>query len=440
MRQVIPVSTQDVIEGQIALNRFPELPERLLLRTALVHRPQDFPVFELVWQAVMEENTAPQPAPETPAILSSEPERGPGHGGLGTGRGTGGVSLTGGGTQSSVKQPTSQDVTHALTQFDFSQFDSVNLEDTLKQLLGQIDLYAWLNTRELAYNRGDITVDAWEEAKRKAGQIENLLRKEFLIRSLKESNNWEGLKRQYWKSKPLFSLTVDERQMVQTAIKQWGHKLAIHPGFRRRPARRGILDFQACIRQACQNDGLAFRLHYRQKTPQVPDLIVLCDISNSVAPFAEFLLFLVARLRQHFRKVNLYFFIDTLWDVTGKIWDEDLEDLAEEIESWTRKSSSGYSDYGMVFREFAENNLQEVSAKSTVLILGDARNNYRPPQAEYLAQIREHVRNVLWLNPLREEEWHERDNALHIYQNYCSQVYRCRTVEDLFLIARRLIR
>lgn len=438
LREVIPVSSEDIIEAQIALEWFPNLPEILLLRTTLVHRPQDIPLFELVWQTIMWEleNNTLQPTAGHTVPLTPEQAHSPGSGGIGIGQGTGGISLAYG----NVKQPTPADIKKALAHFDFSQPIDSDIEETLKQLLGDINLYAWLNTQELAYKRNEISVDVWENAKSIAKETESLLRKEFLIKRIKQKNNWEELKKQYWKHKPLFSLNQDERKMVQTAIKQWGHKLAIHPGRRWKTSRHGILDFSSSIRHAWQNDGLIFCLKYHHKIPKVPELTVLCDISNSVAPYAEFLLFLVARLHQHFRKVSLFFFIDTLWDVTGHIWDEELQDLSEEIESWTRRVSSGYSDYGKVFREFAENNLTQISSKATVLIFGDAKNNYRTPQAEYLATIQERVHSVIWLNPLKKEEWLERDNALSHYQEFCSQIFRCRTVEDLYRIARHLMK
>jgi len=153
-------------------------------------------------------------------------------------------------------------------------------------------------------------------------------------------------------------------------------------------------------------------------------------VSNSVAPYAEFLLFLVSRLRRRFRRVRLFFFVDVVWEVPPKFWDLDMDDWQEEITSTGNKAGSGFSDYGKVFKELTSF-LPEIPASATVLILGDGKNNFRPAQPEYLAQIRNQVRKVIWLNPLPETEWDDRDNVLPFYRHLCTKVYRCRTADDL---------
>jgi len=127
----------------------------------------------------------------------------------------------------------------------------------------------------------------------------------------------------------------------------------------------------------------------------------------------------------------VFFFIDSVWDVSEFVWDDDLGAVKQEIKSWGIKASSGFSDYGAVFRELAESSLTEVSSRATLVILGDGKNNYRAAQSEYLAQISERVRHIVWLNPLDVQEWNELDNMMKEYQRYCSKVYRCRSASDL---------
>ncbi|CAA7601897.1 VWA domain containing CoxE-like protein [Acididesulfobacillus acetoxydans] len=429
LRYVVPVSTQDLGEALKALRRFPHLPEKQVLRATLIHRPQEMNAFELVWQAVF--NRAPL-AEERKGNPGSAPAQASGPGELGQGRGSGGVSLQAG-------RPSFAKVRALLAGWDRT-VPEVALEETVRQLLGEAGAHTWLNAQELAFSRGQTTADDFEEARNHLESLAEALRRELKIRNIELDNSWESLHRESWQHKPLLGLTAEERSLVQTAIRQWGRRLAVRPGWRFSPTRRGALDLRATVREASRNDGRAFHLHYRRRLPRIPELVVLCDVSNSVAPYAEFLLFLVARLRANFRRVRLFFFIDTLWDVPAEIWDDDLQDLSPAIQSWSGKASSGFSDYGRVFRQLAENVLPEISALSTLLILGDGRNNFRPAQAEYLAEIEQNVRSILWLNPLNPEEWLARDNALPSYRPYCRAVYRCRTVQDLHLIAGALLR
>ena len=155
-----------------------------------------------------------------------------------------------------------------------------------------------------------------------------------------------------------------------------------------------------------------------------------------MASFVEFLIYLVTCLRARFRKIRVFFFIDSVWNVTDFIWDDDLNGVKQEIRSWGHKVSSGFSDYGAVFKELAEHKLSEVSSQAIVIILGDGKNNYRPAQTEYIAQISGKVRKVIWLNPLEEQAWSEPDNVMKDYQKYCSKVYRCRSARDLHRIVK----
>ncbi|KLU58971.1 VWA domain containing CoxE-like protein [Peptococcaceae bacterium CEB3] len=433
LRYVVPVSTQDLGEALTALRRFPQLPEKQVLRATLIHRSQESNAFELVWQAVFNQASPEEEKEEgQKGDPGSSSAQAPGPGGLGQGRGSGGVSLSAG-------RPSLAKVRALLAGWSRT-VPEVALEETVKQLLGEAGAHTWLNAQELAFSRGQTTADDFEEARNHLESLAEALRRELKIRNIELDNSWESLRRESWQHKPLLGLTAEERTLVQTAIRQWGRRLAVRPGWRFSPARRGTLDLLATVREASRNDGRAFHLHYHRRLPRIPELVVLCDVSNSVAPYAEFLLFLVARLRANFRRVRLFFFIDTLWDVPAEIWDNDLQDLSPAIETWSSKASSGFSDYGQVFRQVAENVLPEISALSTLLILGDGKNNFRPAQAEYLAEIEQNVRGILWLNPLNPPEWLERDNALSSYRPYCKGVYRCRTVQDLHLIARALLR
>ncbi|MDI6813015.1 MAG: VWA domain-containing protein, partial [Desulfitobacteriaceae bacterium] len=301
-------------------------------------------------------------------------------------------------------------------------------------------LYAWLNSQALSYQRGEISSDAWDTAQEEFLALQFALSQVIQAWQIKRENSWDHLVKQHWRYRPLLNLSPAEKRLVQAAIRQWGRTLAVHPGSRFRPSSRGTLDISASLRQAARRDGFIFQPARKTRIPKVPELVVLCDVSNSVAPYVEFLLYLVLKLRSHFRCIRLFLFIDTLFEIQNLPFDPDLSEVDKMIETWAHKGSSGFSDYGRVFREFADTVLPGVSARSTLLILGDGKNNYRPPQTEYLAAIQEKVRRVIWLNPLETDEWWERDNVLTLYREHCTQVFRCRTLDDLQIITRKLLR
>lgn len=98
----------------------------------------------------------------------------------------------------------------------------------------------------------------------------------------------------------------------------------------------------------------------------------------------------------------------------------------------------GFSDYGAVFKELAETYLKDVSARASVLLLGDGKNNYRSPEKEYIAQISARVRQIIWLNPLNIEEWNDPDNIMKVYQPFYSRAFCCGTANDLQRIVKEV--
>ncbi len=429
----LPISPQDFAEALTCLERFPELSAEIILKTSLIHRPHDRLIFQTIWQILFSADFSETVGSSLPLMLENGQSTF-GSGGQEIGQGSGGISRKSNNLPALLPLPAFETATKGLPDVP----SDLVFEEMVKKMLSEINYYGWINAVDLALQRGELTEEQWQAFQDEGSALQDLVRQELVKGQMLTENNWQPLQRLYWKHKPLQSLTDAEKTLVQAALRQWARKLAVHPGLRWRKSSRGVLDLRQTVQGAFHGDGKVFRLRYHRRVPRVPELVVLCDVSNSVAPYAEFLLFLVGRLRTRFRKVRLFFFIDTLWDVSGQIWDEDLGELQEEIESWGRKASSGFSDYGQVFQDFTRDVLSEVSSKATLLIMGDGKNNYRPPRSEYLAQISEQVRQVYWLNPLNVEEWSERDNVISSYQPYCTKIYRCRTVEDLQKIARRL--
>ncbi|HEY8908985.1 MAG TPA: VWA domain-containing protein [Desulfosporosinus sp.] len=432
LRQVsISVSSQDILDAQISLHRFPYLSEKQILKSLFVHRSQDYSTFETVWRILIEN---PEPNVQnyaedgTENAVLEEAQDSSGAGGQGVGRGTGGVSLT---AKGNILE--SSHISSLIPFFRLEELTcrELEFEDMVKTLLGELEYYTWINSYDLAYQRNEISDETWVEHQDRREAIISEIRQQLLTAQVRNENSWEPLARQHWLFKSLSTLTEIEKDQVKSSIRKWARKLAVRPGSRWRASNRGTIDISRIVQQSVQWDGLLFRLSYRQRIPRASELVVLCDVSNSMASFVEFLIYLVTSLRDRFRKIRVFFFIDSVSDVSDFVWEDDLIEAKQEIKSKAQVQNSGFSDYGAVFKELAEDKLREVSSRATMLILGDGKNNYRPAQAEYLSQISEKVRNIYWLNPLEIEEWNERDNMMKEYRNYCSNVYRCRSASDL---------
>lgn len=429
------ISTQDIKDAQTCLLCYPDLSEKLLLRSILIHRPQDSVIFETVWKIIIG-NTIQDEDAESKIISKplDENKDGLGIGGQGAGRGWGGISLT--------QMGSSVDAVKISSQIPLFQLEELvnsggEFEECVKVVLAKMDYYSWINTYDLAYQRGVLGEDEWYHHLNSRACLVQEIRQLLLSAQITQENSWNPLVRQHWMFKSLSSLTEAEKAEVKSSIRKWARKLAIRPGSYWEKSHKGRIDISQIVRQSVQLNGVPLRLSYCQRSLRSSELIVLCDVSNSMAAFVEFLIFLVACLRNRFRKIRVFFFIDSVWDISDFAWDDD-QGLKQEISSWGHKISSGFSDYGAVFKEFAEKILKDVPTRANLVILGDAKNNYRSAQAEYLAQISQHVRNVFWLNPLDTSEWKDRDNQMKEYQNYCTKIFRCRSASDLQKIVREV--
>lgn len=432
LRQVsLSISPQDIFDAQTCLSRFPELSEKQILKSIFVHRPQDAAIFDTVWRILVEDPESRASDNSQDGVKNSVLEKqrdSSGIGGIGVGRGSGGVSLT---TKGNIL-----DSSNIFNLIPFSRLEELvrsglEFEDVVKTILAEMDYYTWINSYDLAYQRGEITDETWYAHQDTRTSLVREVQQRLLTVQVSNENSWEPLMRQHWLFKSLNKLTEKEKELVKSSIRKWARKLALRPGARWKNSRRGTIDISRIVKYSVQWDGLLFNLSYRQKILRASELVVLCDVSNSMASFVEFLIYLVTCLKARFRKIRLFFFIDSVWDVSEFVSSDDLRGAKQEIKSSGDKVTSGFSDYGAVFQELAENKLKDVSARATLIILGDGKNNYRPAQSEYLAQISERVRHVIWLNPLDLEEWNERDNMMKEYRNYCSKVYRCQSANDL---------
>jgi uncharacterized protein with von Willebrand factor type A (vWA) domain len=228
----------------------------------------------------------------------------------------------------------------------------------------------------------------------------------------------------------LSSLELGElRRVVQPLARQLAARISSH----RRLRSTGRLDPRRTVRRSLQAGGVPLDVVMRRRHPHRPDLVLLCDVSGSVAEFAQFTFTLVHALHDELRRVRSFAFVDGIAEVT------DLFESAQHqihvnrfVERRGVLGDDGHSDYGRAFTRFVDQHLADaVTSRSTVIICGDARTNYRPDGAEALRAIAEQARRVFWLNPEPEEEWGATDSAMDDYRAYCRGAFEVRSLRQL---------
>jgi uncharacterized protein with von Willebrand factor type A (vWA) domain len=201
-------------------------------------------------------------------------------------------------------------------------------------------------------------------------------------------------------------------------------RLATRLTARRRLGKTGKLDFRRTVRASLATGGVPLVTHHKPHKPHKPELVVLCDVSGSVAGFAHFTLLLAYALREQFTKVRAFAFIDTCDEVTrfftpgGDVADALAHMNAEAKLIWF----DGHSDYGHSIEKFAEDYPDAVGPRTSLLILGDARNNYRATGAQTLKKLVQRARHAYWLNPEPSAYWGSGDSATQAYSELIEMV------------------
>jgi hypothetical protein len=228
----------------------------------------------------------------------------------------------------------------------------------------------------------------------------------------------------------LSSLELSElRRVVQPLARQLAARISSH----RRLRSTGRLDPRRTVRRSLQAGGVPLDVVMRRRHPHRPELVLLCDVSGSVAEFAQFTFTLVHALHDELRRVRSFAFVDGIAEVT------DLFESARHeihvnrfVERRGVLGEDGHSDYGRAFTRFVDHHLADaVSPRSTVIICGDARTNYRPDGADALRAISEQARRLFWLNPEPEDEWGATDSAMDDYRALCRGAFEVRSLRQL---------
>jgi len=225
----------------------------------------------------------------------------------------------------------------------------------------------------------------------------------------------------------------EEMGNLRKALYPLTRRLAVRLARKRRHGRKGALDFRNTVRHSLSYGGVPAEPKFKYPRPHKPEIFVVADISGSVAAFARFTLMLVYAISGQFSKVRAFVFIDGIDEVTSYF--EGVEDVTEAVHRVNTEADvvwvDGHSDYGHAFEVFWERWGKEISPKTTVMILGDARNNYHASQSWVVKEMQQRARHVYWLNPEPKSYWDTGDSIVGEYATHCDGAFECRNLRQL---------
>ena len=241
----------------------------------------------------------------------------------------------------------------------------------------------------------------------------------------------ERMKRELLADKPLFTLSADEVAQMKAVVARLARRIKDALALRRRREQEGKLDPKRTFRASLQYGGVPLELKWRRRHRDKPRLVTLCDVSDSVRNASRFMLQLVWNLQDCFSKVQSFVFVSEIAEVSEAFRALPLERAVEYALGGARVDYHSRSDFGYAFARFTRESLERLDRKTTLLVLGDARNNYNDPQAWALRLMRERVKGIIWLNPEGQWGWGVGDSVMPLYAPSCDVVREVRTLGQL---------
>lgn len=230
----------------------------------------------------------------------------------------------------------------------------------------------------------------------------------------------------------LMHATTKDLAEMEAAIGPLTRKLAARLA-RRRKRRTGRLDFRRTVRKSLATGGVPADPQFRHPKPHRPEVWLLCDISGSMATFSRFTLQFTHAMATHFSKLRSFAFVDTIDEVTdffgpGIDFGSAVSRITTDAEVvWL----DGHSDYGNSMETFYSRYGSQLTPRTTVIITGDARNNYRPARDSVLGEVAKAARALVWLNPEPIAYWDTGDSTMSHYAKHCTSVHEVRTLRQL---------
>lgn len=265
-------------------------------------------------------------------------------------------------------------------------------------------------------------------------QIRDYVEKQFLLHA---DASGKRLREELLRKVKLSNVEHRSFRLIQEIVFRMAKKLAALHSRRKKVFKKGQINIPRTLRHNMAYDGAIFDLHWKSVKVDRPKVFAICDVSGSVANYARFMLMFLYSLEEVMPKVRSFAFSSDLAEVTDLFERNDLETA---IAKTLRDYSGGSTDYGQAFEDFRKHCLDDVDHRTTIIILGDARNNYGDPRTEILKEMYDRCKRLIWLNPEPRNSWGAGDSEMRKYTAYSHQVDECNSLMHLERIVGNLLR
>jgi uncharacterized protein with von Willebrand factor type A (vWA) domain len=239
--------------------------------------------------------------------------------------------------------------------------------------------------------------------------------------------------------KSFFFYTEDDIRRMNEAVARLAQRLKNRLSVRRKKAARGRFNVKATLRTNLQYGGVPFQIELDRRKKTKPQVMILCDISDSVLNASRFMLQFVYSVQDLYAKVRSFVFVSDIGEVTKLFEEHEIHRAVETALKGDVIDVFSHSNFGRAFELFFKNYFAAVTSKTTVLIIGDGRNNYNRPNEWVLKEIQQKAKQLIWLNPESRMTWGVGDSEMPRYVPYCDIAEECRSINQLYKVVDLIV-
>jgi uncharacterized protein len=453
----VTCSTSETLDGLTALTVV-DIGERALVRvalhTTLIKRPEDTATFDILFDRFFPLTPATPPASTELSAESAEPDE----------RARAPVERGGDDTASPSPPDHVRELAEQLRDADTAQLAELaralvarhgaistaraSERHILRRVLTAIDLANVLLEALRAARRSDPEADSLAVRQRRDDMQHRIdMLKRLLAQEIRASlfadvgTTGVGLiAPRRIEDAEILKSTAAERRQMREAVRPLARKLAHRLARLRIDRHRGRVDIRRTTRRSIGFGGVPMEIATTRRRRHKHTVVVLCDISGSVAEFAHFTLSLLTALSDELRSLRSFVFVDGTAEIT-----EILRTATAGLDPRLLLTlpgvvvNDGHSDYDAAFRRFLERHSDALDPTTTVIIAGDARTNYRTSGSDVLRDIARRSRSVYWFNPEPQENWGTHDSSVSHFREHCDEMFEVRTLRQLAEAVARIL-
>ena len=237
-------------------------------------------------------------------------------------------------------------------------------------------------------------------------------------------------------NRPFEVLSDAEKKVLQREVIRLAAALRTRIALRQKRARSGQLDPKATLRASIKYHGVPMELRYRERIRK-PKIVVICDVSTSMRFCSELMLSFLFALQGQIRKTNAFAFIDHLESISADL-DGSNADQAVSSVLWRMPSGHYNTDLGESLNDFNNEYLDMLNGQTTLIVVGDGRNNYNDPRVDLFSMICRRSARAIWLNPEPAHLWHG-DSDMPTYAPRCDNVFKVGNLRELVAAVDQLL-